>query len=150
MANTHRWRTVNEFTPYCLQYKSHDISSKNLILDQLIIPQLIVILILISCLLDIVRRNSVLVWLNSDLNNALSYDEIESKAAVMFDYMDLISDTGNCVMDRIKCRVTNFLNVLKSIENIQLWWSKPIFNWINPQLYMSNEPQPLKQVSSSN
>ena len=39
----------------------------------------------------------------------------------MFDYMDLISDTGNHVMNRIKCRVTNFLNVLKSIENIQLW-----------------------------
>ena len=44
-----------------LQYNSHDISSKNLLLDQLIIPQLIIILILISCLLDIVRRNSVLV-----------------------------------------------------------------------------------------
>ena len=45
-------------------------------------------------------------------------DDVESKAAVVFDYMDLISDTGN-VMETIQHAVTNFMNVLGSRENIK-------------------------------
>ena len=53
-------------SPYCLLYNSCDIGWENLVLDQLIIPRLIFVFILIFCLHDIVsiiivRRNSVLV-----------------------------------------------------------------------------------------
>ena len=41
-------------SPYCLPYGSHDVSSENLVLDQLIIPQLIFFFILITYLVDIV------------------------------------------------------------------------------------------------
>ena len=47
--------------PYCLLYNSYDVSLENLVLEQLIIPLLIFFFILITSLLDIVRRNSVLV-----------------------------------------------------------------------------------------
>ena len=39
---------------YCLTYNSYDVNLENLVLDQPIIPQLIVYFILITCLLDIV------------------------------------------------------------------------------------------------
>ena len=42
------------YSPYCLPYSSCDVSLENLVLDQLIIPQLIFFFILITCLLDIV------------------------------------------------------------------------------------------------
>ena len=45
-------------SPYCLLYSSCDISLKNLVLDQLIIPYSRFFLIHITCLLDIVRKNS--------------------------------------------------------------------------------------------
>ena len=38
---------------YCLPYNSHDVSSLNLVLGQLIIPLMIFFFILITCLLDI-------------------------------------------------------------------------------------------------
>ena len=38
---------------YCLPYKSYDVRSENLVLDQLIIPSLIFFLNLITCLFDI-------------------------------------------------------------------------------------------------
>ena len=41
-------------SPYCLPYSSYDVNLENLVLDQPIIPQLIVYFILITCLLDIV------------------------------------------------------------------------------------------------
>ena len=41
-------------SPYYLPYNSYDVSSENLVLDQLIIPWLIFFSILITCLLDIV------------------------------------------------------------------------------------------------
>ena len=49
--------------PYCQPYNSYNVSSENLVLDQLIIPNLIFFLFLITYLVcvDIVRRNSVLV-----------------------------------------------------------------------------------------
>ena len=40
--------------PYCQPYSSYNVSSENLVLDQLIIPKLIYFFILIICLLDIV------------------------------------------------------------------------------------------------
>ena len=46
---------------YCLTYNSFDVNLENLVLDQLIIPWLIFYFIIITCLLDIVRRNSLLV-----------------------------------------------------------------------------------------
>ena len=39
-------------SPYCELYNSHDVSYENLVLDQLIIPKLIVFFILITCLVD--------------------------------------------------------------------------------------------------
>ena len=42
-------------SPYCLPYNSYDVSSENLVLDQLIIPFTISLFILITCVLDIVR-----------------------------------------------------------------------------------------------
>ena len=41
-------------SPYCQPYNSYDVSSENLVLDQLIIPNLIVFFIRITCLVDIV------------------------------------------------------------------------------------------------
>ena len=41
-------------SPYCLPHNTHDVSSENLVLDQLINPWLIFFFILITCLLDIV------------------------------------------------------------------------------------------------
>ena len=39
-------------SPYCLPYSSCDVSSENLVLDQLIIPKLIFSLILVAYLAD--------------------------------------------------------------------------------------------------
>ena len=39
---------------YCQHYNSYDVSSENLVLDQLIIPKLIFFFILITYLVDIV------------------------------------------------------------------------------------------------
>ena len=41
-------------SPYCQPYNSYNVSSENLVLDQLIIPKLIVFFILITFLVDIV------------------------------------------------------------------------------------------------
>ena len=41
-------------SPYCLSYSSCDVSFENLVLGQLIIPQLKFLFILITCLLDTV------------------------------------------------------------------------------------------------
>ena len=41
-------------SPYCQPYNSYNVSSENLVLDQLIIPKLIFFLILITYLVDIV------------------------------------------------------------------------------------------------
>ena len=41
-------------SPYCLSYNSFDISAENLVLNQLIIPWLILFFIFVTCLLDIV------------------------------------------------------------------------------------------------
>ena len=41
-------------SPYCQPYNSYDVISENLVLDQLIIPNLIFFFILITCLVDIV------------------------------------------------------------------------------------------------
>ena len=41
-------------SPYCQPYNSYNVSSKNLVLDQLIIPKLIFFFILITYLVDIV------------------------------------------------------------------------------------------------
>ena len=41
-------------SPYCQPYNSYNVSSENLVLDQLIIPKLIVSFTLITCLVDIV------------------------------------------------------------------------------------------------
>lgn len=38
----------------CLQYKSYDATSENVVLDQLVIPQFIFLCILITCQLDMV------------------------------------------------------------------------------------------------
>ena len=52
-------------SPYCLPNNSYNISSENLVFNQLIVPKLIFFFILITYLvnvfIDIVRRNSVLV-----------------------------------------------------------------------------------------
>ena len=53
---------LNPFTPkissvillQCLPYNSYDVSSDNLLLDQLLIPLLTFVFFLITCLLDIV------------------------------------------------------------------------------------------------
>ena len=53
-------------SPNCLLYSSCDISLENLVLDQLIIPYSRFFLIHVTCLLDIVRKNSrkcIIVWL---------------------------------------------------------------------------------------
>ena len=59
---------VNPLTPdqicysiHCQPYNSCNVSSENLVLDLLIIPQLIFFFILITYLVTIVRKNSVLV-----------------------------------------------------------------------------------------
>ena len=51
-------------SPYCLPYNSYDVSSENLVLDQLIIPFTISLFILITCVLDIVRMltEEILSW----------------------------------------------------------------------------------------
>ena len=41
-------------SPYCQPYNSYNVSSENLVLDQLIIPKLIFFFILITYLVDIV------------------------------------------------------------------------------------------------
>ena len=41
-------------SPYHQPYNSYNVSSENLVLDQLIIPKLIVFFFLITCLVDIV------------------------------------------------------------------------------------------------
>ena len=41
-------------SPYCLPYSFGDVSSENLVLDQLIIPKLIFFFTLITCLLDFI------------------------------------------------------------------------------------------------
>ena len=45
---------LSSYSPYCQPYSSYDVSMKNFLLDQLIIPSLIFFFILITCLLDIV------------------------------------------------------------------------------------------------
>ena len=40
---------------YCLPYNSYDVSSDNLVLDQLIVPKLIFFFVLITSLVDIVE-----------------------------------------------------------------------------------------------
>ena len=52
-------------SPYYLLNSSCDVSLEDLVLDHLIIPQLIFFFILITCLLDIVRRNAILVTYGS-------------------------------------------------------------------------------------
>ena len=42
---------------YCLPYNSYDISSENLVLNQLIIPEVMFFSILVTCLFNI-----VLIW----------------------------------------------------------------------------------------
>ena len=51
-------------SPYCLPYNSCDIGWENLVLDQLIIPRLIFVFILITCLHDIVSilQGEILSW----------------------------------------------------------------------------------------
>ena len=51
-------------SPYCQLYNSYNVSSENLILDQLIIPKLIFFFILITCLLVIVLilKREILSW----------------------------------------------------------------------------------------
>ena len=52
---------LNPLTPqicnssYCQPYNSYDVSSENLVLDQLIIPKLIFFFVLITSLVDIVE-----------------------------------------------------------------------------------------------
>ena len=65
-------RSFNPFTPrissnfpYSLPYNSYDISSENLVLNQLIIPKLIFLFILITCLFD-----SVLIWYGEILSQS--------------------------------------------------------------------------------
>ena len=41
---------LNSNSPYCLPYKSYNVSLENLVLDQLMIPWLIFVFILITCL----------------------------------------------------------------------------------------------------
>ena len=41
-------------SPFCLLYNSYDVSLENFVLDQLLIPLLIFLFILVTCLLDIV------------------------------------------------------------------------------------------------
>ena len=41
-------------SPHCLPYNSYEVSLKNLVLDQLMIPDFIFAFIFINCLLDIV------------------------------------------------------------------------------------------------
>ena len=57
--------SVNPFTPkislvldspYCLPYNSCDVILENLVLDQLMIPKLMFVSILITCLLDVVSK----------------------------------------------------------------------------------------------
>ena len=43
-------------SPYCQPYNSYNVSSENLVLDQLIIAKLIFFFIHITCLLDIVLK----------------------------------------------------------------------------------------------
>ena len=40
-------------SPYCLLYSSYDVSTENLLLDQLIIPELMFFFILITSLLEV-------------------------------------------------------------------------------------------------
>ena len=42
------------YSPYCQQYNSYSVSSENLVFDQLIIPNLIFFVILVTYLVDIV------------------------------------------------------------------------------------------------
>ena len=51
-------------SPYCLLYNSCDIGWENLVLDQLMIPRLIFVFILITCLHDIVSilQGEILSW----------------------------------------------------------------------------------------
>ena len=49
----HSWHLISN-SAYCLPHNSYDVSSKNLVLNQLIIPKLIFFLILVTCLFDIV------------------------------------------------------------------------------------------------
>ena len=42
-------------SPYCLLYSSYDVSNENLLLDQLIIPELMFFFILITSLLEVYR-----------------------------------------------------------------------------------------------
>ena len=57
--------SINQFTPkislvldspYCLPNNSCDVILENLVLDQLMIPKLIFVSILITCLLDVVSK----------------------------------------------------------------------------------------------
>ena len=56
--------TSNFNSPYCQQYNSYNVSSENLLLDQLIIPKSIFIFILITYLVDIVLilSGKILSW----------------------------------------------------------------------------------------
>ena len=69
-----RWRTdcqpfnsqyLVSNSPYCLPYSSCDVGLENLVLDQLIIPSLVFLVILITCLLDIILilEGEILSWL---------------------------------------------------------------------------------------
>ena len=45
---------MNNNSPYCLAYNSYRVSAENLVWDQLLIPMLMFLFILITCLFDIV------------------------------------------------------------------------------------------------
>ena len=51
-------------SPYCLSYNTYNVSSEDLVLDQLVIPKLIVFFTLITYLLDIVLilQGEILSW----------------------------------------------------------------------------------------
>ena len=51
-------------SPFRLLYNSYDVSLENLVLDQLLIPLLIFLFILVTCLLDIVliSEGVILSW----------------------------------------------------------------------------------------
>ena len=63
-------------SPYCQLYNSYNVSSQNFVLDQLIIPKLILFFILITNLVDI-----VLILLGEILSWSLMRDKMLIKLA---------------------------------------------------------------------
>ena len=63
--NCFRFQDLISNSPYSLLYNSYDVSSENLVLDQLILCLMISLFIFITCLADIVRRNSILITYGS-------------------------------------------------------------------------------------